>query len=168
MAPHTALGELRDGSQRGYTYLLMLFVVAVSTVMLAKGAAVWSHENQRERERELLQIGEEFRQAIGLYYERSSGPAKTYPAELADLLADPRALTVQRYLRRVYRDPITGTQEWGLIRDNRGGIMGVHSLSQSTPVFSGSLSTRKATQQAMRHSDWKFVYLPYEVASPVP
>jgi hypothetical protein len=132
-------GSPPPGRQSGITYLAVLFFVAASSAMLAAVGTIWSHERQRQKEEELIWIGNQFRQAIALYYHRSPGTVKRYPAKLEDLLEDHRHLNVARYLRRIYRDPLTGKAEWGLIPAPSGGIMGVHSLSHAKPVKSNAV-----------------------------
>lgn len=114
-----------DG-ERGFTYLGALLLVAVSGAALAAFAGAWSHAREREKQAELRWVGGQFRQAIGLYYERSPG-VKRYPERLEDLVEDKRFLTTQRYLRRVYADPVTGKADWELIPAPAGGMMGVRS-----------------------------------------
>jgi hypothetical protein len=139
----------------------MLIAVAVSGALLAAGSVVWSQQAQRDRERELLLIGKEFRRAIGLYYERTPGASKRYPERLEDLLRDERYPSMQRYLRRIYRDPMTGRTEWGLVSAPTGGIMGIYSLSNAKPIKTGGFdeSDREFDGQS-RYSDWRFVYSP--------
>ena len=145
--------------QRGYTYLMVLFMIAIMGVMLAAGAQVWHQAAQREKERELLFVGNQFRQAIGQYYLRSPGTAKKFPDELSDLLKDERQLATQRYLRKIYRDPITGEAEWGLVQVAGSGIAGVYSLSQEEPLKSSNFRLAdEAFEGAAKYSDWKFVY----------
>jgi len=145
--------------ERGFTYIAVLLAVAISGALLATGSVVWSQQAQRERERELLLIGKEFRRAIGLYYERTPGAVKRYPEKLDDLLRDDRYLSMQRYLRRIYRDPITGKTEWGLVQASTGGIMGVYSLSNDRPVKTGGFDeTDKELDGKTRYSDWHYIY----------
>jgi hypothetical protein len=86
----------------------VLFFVAMPGLGFALAAESWSHARQREKEAELQWIGGQFRQAIGLYYQRSPGALKRYPEKLEDLLEDRRFLSVQRYpdWRFVYEPPI--------------------------------------------------------------
>lgn len=142
-------------------YLAMLFAVATAGAMLAAGSVVWHQEAQRARERELLFIGKEFRNAIGLYYERSPGAIKRYPEKIEDLLRDDRHLSMQRYLRRIYRDPMTGKAGWGFIRAPGGGIMGIYSLSEAKPIKMGGFEEpERDFEGKLRYDDWKFVYVP--------
>lgn len=143
--------------QAGITYLAVLFFVAASGAILAATSIIWSHERQRQKEEELLWIGNQFRQAIALYYYRTPGTLKRYPEKLQDLLEDRRYLTTQRYLRHIYRDPITGKAAWGLVAAPSGGFMGVHSLSESSPI--------KRSYVANSYKDWKFIFEPLAARS---
>lgn len=150
--------------QGGFTYLGLLFAVALAGIVLATTGMLWSTERQREKERELLAVGDEFRRAIGTYYERSPGTVKRYPAKLDDLTKDNRYITVQRHLRQVYRDPITGIADWGVIAAPEGGIMGVHSLSTVQPIKQGGFPARFAEFEGKRSiAEWRFVYRPAAV-----
>jgi hypothetical protein len=154
---------MKSGSparQGGVTYLAVLFFVAASSAMLAATAVIWSHERQRQKEQELIWIGNQFREAIGLYYQRTPGAVKRYPEKLEDLLEDRRYLTTARYLRQVYRDPMTGKAQWGLISAPGGGFMGIRSLSQSEAIKTIERQSDGTSAGAARHSDWIFTYLP--------
>ncbi len=107
--------------ERGFTYLGLLYAVALSGVALAAAGTVWRLEAQREREADLLFAGDQIRQAVTAYRDRTpSGQQPAFPRSMGDLLDDRRWPTVKRHLRRVYRDPMTGSTEWGLI-DAPGG-----------------------------------------------
>jgi type II secretory pathway pseudopilin PulG len=147
--------------QRGFTYLAALFLVGLAGIGLAATAELWSHSRQREKEAELIWIGEQFRQAIGLYYQRSPGAVKRYPEKLEDLLEDRRYLSLQRYLRRIYADPMSGKTEWGLVPAPGGGIMGIHSITNAKPIRSAPLRRDdKTIASAASYRDWRFIYVP--------
>lgn len=155
--------------QRGFTYLVAMFAVAVAGLLLAVTSEVWSHSRQREKERELLYIGGRFREAIGLYYQRTPGTVKRYPEKLEELLEDKRYLSLQRYLRKVYADPMTGKSQWGTIAAPGGGINGVYSLSDQQPIKSGGFEDKdEKFAVSPRYSDWRFVYEPPEGGVPGP
>lgn len=148
-------------SQRGFTYVAMLLAVAVIGVGLAATGIVWSQSRQREREQELLFIGNQFRQAIALYYLRTPGAVKRYPAELEDLLEDKRYINPQRYLRKIYVDPMTGKSEWSLVKAPGGGILGVYSPSKAAPIKRSGFAVRdQAFEGATDYSGWRFLYVP--------
>lgn len=160
-------GDARRRGARGYTYLGVLLLVLVTSAGAATLGPLWSTAVQRERERELLAIGDEFRRAIGSYRALAVNGRREYPRTLDDLLRDPRVPGVRRHLRRVYADPVTGQPAWGLIAAPEGGIMGVHSLSQRAPrQRAGFPEADAAFAQAERHADWLFVVR--EPARPAP
>ncbi len=141
--------------------MVAMFAVAVAGLLLALTSEVWSHSRQREKERELLFMGSQFREAIALYYQRTPGAVKRYPEKLDDLLEDKRYLSMQRYLRKIYADPLTGKSQWGTVAAPGGGIMGMYSLSDESPIKSGNFDPNdQGFAGAQRYSEWKFIYEP--------
>lgn len=147
--------------QCGFTYIGLLIAVAIIGAALAGAGVVWHTAQQRERERELLFVGDQIRQAIGRYYNASGGPAKQYPQSLDDLLRDPRQPGMVRYLRKHYYDPITGTTDWGLVKDPSDRIMGVFSLSEEQPIKQANFSMAdRQFEGKEKYSQWMFEYRP--------
>ncbi|KQW45646.1 MULTISPECIES: hypothetical protein [unclassified Roseateles] len=102
-------------AQRGYSYLAVLFLVALTAAGLAALGQAWSTAAQRERERELAFRGGEMARAIDAYAKASPGLPQRYPESLEDLLADNRAGRPRHHLRRAYVDPFTGQADWELM-----------------------------------------------------
>jgi type II secretory pathway pseudopilin PulG len=154
------LGERRSARYcDGFTYIGVLFVVALAGISLAGLGEVWSTAAKRENEAQLLFVGGEMRRAIGQFFESSPGGAKRYPMKLEELLADPRYPTTRRYLRRLYVDPMTGAADWGLIRGPGNSIIGVYSRSEERPLkVAGFGSEGAAFANAARYADWRFVH----------
>jgi len=153
--------------QRGFTYMTVLFMVAIMAGGLALVGEVWSTSNAREREAELLHVGNEYRKAIERYY--LLGPQRQYPKSLADLLKDPRQPGTVRYLRKLYPDPITGKEEWGLVKSADGGFAGVYSLSEAAPLKSAGFAVRDAAFEGKaKYSEWQFVYAPAQAGAAKP
>ncbi|NNU42343.1 type II secretion system protein [Ramlibacter montanisoli] len=152
----------RAGQQRGFTYIALLLAVAVQGAVLAATASVWHTAQKRERERELLFVGEQFRSAIRAYAQTGPGTAGQLPATLDDLLLDPRFPGTRRHLRKVFVDPMTWKAEWGLVRTPDGrGILGVYSLSPEKPLKTANFRPAdRAWEGANSYSEWKFVYKP--------
>ena len=105
----------------GFTYLGLLITILLMTSAVAAVGSVWELGNRRGKEIELLFIGDQFRKALAGYYRDGTSEADRYPKQISDLVKDPRTLVTRRYLRKIYTDPITGTTEWGLIRNASGG-----------------------------------------------
>lgn len=148
---------MRSGRRRGgYTYVVVLAWIALAGVGLGITGELWATAAQREREADLLYIGEAFRAALNAYYEQSPGVPR-YPATLAALLRDERYPTVRRHLRRIYVDPMTGKAEWGLVRDGSGTIVGVHSLSRARPLRNAHFSrAQEAFAGKQAYAEWVF------------
>ncbi|WP_085676883.1 MULTISPECIES: type II secretion system protein [unclassified Pseudomonas] len=141
----------------GFTYLGVLLLIAISSMALAATGTVWSSVAQREHERELLWVGGQYAQALRSYYRASPGLAQ-YPKELADLLEDNRFPQAKRHIRRLYPDPITNSDDWGLLRAIDGRITGVHSRSDATPFKRSGFDTQFSGFEGLEHySDWQFV-----------
>jgi hypothetical protein len=134
-------------------------LVAFMGVGLAIGGDIYATSLRREKERELLFIGHQFRAALGQYVLANAGGVQgIYPATLDDLLKDPRFPNVHRHLRRLYRDPVTGKSEWGLIMQ-QGRIIGVHSLSDQLPIKQDNFEPDDVAFRAKQHyADWAFTY----------
>ncbi|ACO79076.1 hypothetical protein AvCA_29070 [Azotobacter vinelandii CA] len=143
--------------QRGFTYLGVLFLVALMGGALAAAGQLWSTASRRDKERDLLWIGDQYAKALRSYYRSASGVAQ-YPQSLEELLEDRRQIKRQRHLRRLYADPVTGSREWGLIRSTDGRIAGVYSLSERRPLKSANFPPEWEHFEGMtRYADWQFV-----------
>jgi type II secretory pathway pseudopilin PulG len=147
----------RPGRSGGFTYLTVLFAVALVGLGLGMAGEAWQTAVMRDKEAQLLYVGGQYRRAIERYY--LSGPAQ-YPSALSDLLKDTRQARTERYLRKLYPDPITGKDEWGLVKSPAGEIMGVYSLSGEKPFRTTGVGDGNDFGDATKYSDWKFVYKP--------
>ena len=98
-------GRRRD--QGGFVLLTLLFTAAAIAIQLAISLPRAAMEAQRIREEKLIYRGEQYKRAIELYYRKH----QKYPQELDDL-EDTNGV---RYLRRRYKDPLTGEDEWRLV-----------------------------------------------------
>ena len=140
----------------GFTYLALLFWVALIGVGLAALGEFWSTASRREKEAELLFVGEQFRRAIVAYQAVNKGRGDGLPQSLEALLGDAKDVPLRRYLRKVFVDPMTGTNQWGLLRSPTGGIQGVYSLSEERPFRETGFPPESGLTGGSRYSDWKF------------
>jgi len=152
-----ARGLLR---QAGFTYLTVMFIVAILLGGLAIVGETWETSARREKEVELLFIGNQYRRAIGLYYLATPGPNKMYPRQIEDLLKDPRQPGTMRHLRKLFPDPMTG-KPFVVIKGADGGVQGVASTSDEAPLKVANFRVRDAVfEGAQKYSDWKFIHTP--------
>jgi type II secretory pathway pseudopilin PulG len=144
------------GRTAGFTYLGVLFLLAILGVGAAAAAILHSLEQRRAREAELLFAGDAYRRAITAYHSANAAAPAPYPRDLSSLLRDPNALQVRRFLRRLYPDPMTGG-EWGLVRDAQGGIRAVYSLASGAPIKRANFAAAEAAFAAAKsYADWRF------------
>jgi type II secretory pathway pseudopilin PulG len=148
----------RAGAQRGFTYVAVLAILALLGVALAAVGTRWADRVQREREQDLLRVGQLYAQAILAYHRGSPGSDKTWPKNLQDLLLDPRMLGTVRYLRAPYGDPMVPGQPFGLVRAADDTIRGVYSTSTATPFQQATVDLGVVVLAPAQHySDWQFI-----------
>lgn len=144
--------------QRGFTYIGALVLVALLGIGLAAAGQVWHTAQKREKERELLFIGQQFRLALYQYAKQTPDKGKRAPSSLEELLRDPRHPVTLRHLRKIYPDPMTGTAEWGLVKGPGGEILGVHSLSAEEPLKKANFALAdRRFEGTKKYSDWVFM-----------
>ena len=85
-------------SERGYVMAALLVAMSVMAIMLSTAMPVYQTVARREREAELIFRGEQYARAIAMFQRKY---ANALPPDV-DVLID------QRFLRKKYKDPITG------------------------------------------------------------
>ena len=157
--------------EKGFIFIWALFAVALLGVIMAGIGQVWQTKTQREKEQELLFVGEQFHKAIMSYYNNATGGPKQYPESLEDLLLDDRSSTPKRHLRKIFLDPMTNSFKWGLVTEpapkqtteinliDGAGIIGVYSRSQKVPIKVKNFPDEYANfSKAESYQDWQFVF----------
>jgi type II secretory pathway pseudopilin PulG len=152
--------------QTGFTYIGLLVMIVLIGLMLAATGEVAGTAAQRERERELLFIGHQYRDAIARFYHQNH----RYPQELAELIesatSGPQSA---HFLRRLYADPMTGATDWVLLPSLGGGIMGVASASTRAPLKRAGFDEVDVDfQDAETYAGWTFVYDPLALRQHAP
>jgi type II secretory pathway pseudopilin PulG len=152
--------------EAGFTYLAALFLVALLSLMSLMAVETWKTAEQREKERQLLFAGEQYRHAIQTYYDLSPGSVKKYPAALTDLILDKRATRLIRPIRQLFLDPMNVNAQWGVVDAPGGGIMGVYSLSAAMPIKQDGFTAEEADFMGQKsYQGWRFVYVPAVVVT---
>lgn len=147
--------------QQGMALMGALLVIILMGLALAEAGNRWSDIQRREREQELMKVGDTIRKAIGSYYNQSPGMVKQFPPTLSSLLKDDRFPIPQRHLRKLYIDPVTQRKGWGLLYAPSGGIMGVYSLSGERPFKTRNFSPPyQEFEKKKAYIDWIFAYMP--------
>ena len=145
-------------SQRGSVYLVVMFAVVVMSISITAAAKQWKTVVQREKEADLLARGMEIQAAIGFYSKArqlgSTVPGEKYPLTLEELTKGPKP-----FLRKVYKDPMTG-EDWDYIREpETGRIRGVRSRSKLAPIKQHQFPPAVAHFEGLtQYHDWVFQY----------
>lgn len=157
-----------DRSERGYAYVLLLFVLAISAGALASLAEHVAVDRQREREAELLFRGDAIARAIERFRARQVDGQVRGPQTLEELVIDRRTREPAFHLRRLYTDPFTGRADWQLLRDAEGAIVGVHSRSAQAGLARVQVplvAPEPAASGMLRVARWHFMARPPEDAA---
>ena len=140
----------RSGNgERGYILLTLLLIVSLMIIMAAVIVPTITFEIRRDKEEELIHRGVQYSRAIRAYYKKFG----SYPARIEQL----ESTNNLRFLRKRYKDPITGKDfkllHYGEVQMSFGGgvIPGatpVSALAQATnggPGANGSAFGQSTT-----------------------
>ena len=114
----------RAGRQ-GFVLLSLLFFVAAIAIQVAISLPQAAMQAQRVRDERLIYRGKQYKRAVQLYFRKH----QKYPEKIDDL----EETNGQRFLRRRYKDPLTGEDEWRLIHMGADGRMTdslIHDLEE--------------------------------------
>src|SRR6266705_1095808 len=132
----------------GFSLAALIFFATAASILAAAAVPAYQMQAKREREKELIFRGEEYTRAIQKY-QRKFG---VYPGSI-DQLVQTNGL---RFLRRAYKDPITG-KDFRLIRYNPDGSLSgsklfaqnvnPQSLFGNTQIFGQQPGAQPGVQQ---------------------
>jgi type II secretory pathway pseudopilin PulG len=97
----------KQAGEQGYILIAVLFLVAMVLITLSIAAPKMAKEIERDREVELVHRGQQYVRAVKLYYKKFG----SYPPNM-DALVKTNEI---RFLRKRYKDPMTGKDDWHLI-----------------------------------------------------
>lgn len=129
-----------ESGERGYALVALVTALTVMLVLMSVAAPTWHYVVQNDREEELLFRGGQIADAVSRY-QRKNGSG--FPPNLDVLVKG-------KFLRKAYKDPMTKSGEWRLLRPGeqilpplppRTGVPGLASPSP-TPTPSPSPTPR--------------------------
>ena len=129
MAPTRLIRRRQAIRESGFTFLWLIFALAVAAAGAAAIAQPIQLAAQRDREAELAFRGNQIARALTNYWAHTPGNSKRLPLALDDLVEDRRSEPPLHHLRQLYADPFTGQADWVVLRDEEGRIYAVHSRS---------------------------------------
>jgi type II secretory pathway pseudopilin PulG len=121
-------------AQKGYILLAVMLLITLMLIALSVELPRIAQQVQREKEEELVHRGMDYARAVKRFYHKSN----TYPSSI-EQLKDTNHI---RFLRKEYKDPITGESEWKLVHMNEAEIKlpqgnGVQGLQGANPGLVG-------------------------------
>ena len=142
-------------SESGFTYIAALVMVVVMGIMLGATGQLMSTVMKREREKELIFRGLQYRDAIERWTKKGMMPL----LDLNHLLKDPRSAAGEKYLRQLYKDPVTGKDFKLIVNQATREITGVASTSEEEPFKKGNFpDVIKNFKDAKKYSAWEFKF----------
>ena len=121
---HSRPRTSRRNAEEGFALLFIFVLMAGIAVAMLMQLPRVAFETQREREEMLIERGEQYQRAIGLYVKQM----KRYPQKIEDL----ESTNNMRFLRRRYVDPMTGKDDWRQIHVGPGGQL-LDSMVKKAP-----------------------------------
>src|SRR5712675_1885350 len=103
----------RRRHEQGYILITMLLVVALMAITTAVALPAISFRIRRDREQEMIHRGVQYSRAIRAYYKKFG----RYPTRIEDL----DNTNNLRFLRKHYKDPITG-QDFRVLHHGEPGV----------------------------------------------
>ena len=124
--------ERADGED-GYLLLAVLVMVFLVLLALSVAAPKVAKQIQRDKEREAVERGLQYRRAIQLYYKKFGA----YPTDIKQL----ENTNEMRFLRKRYKDPITDKDDWRLIHVGEAKVPPLGFFGQPLQTGMSSVST---------------------------
>jgi type II secretory pathway pseudopilin PulG len=103
----------------------LLVAIAVMAVAMSVALPAWRHENQREKEEELIFRGRQYVHALQLYQRQY---AAAYPADVD-------VLVKQKFLRKKYADPMVEDGKFEIVY--QGSVIAVSPQQRITTAQPG-------------------------------
>jgi type II secretory pathway pseudopilin PulG len=151
------LSHAGPARQHGWALLTMVLAALLVSVSATTAFVSMRLERERERQQELLANGRTLVLALRSYHKAEWATQPEWPRDLSELVEDRRSPRIQRHLRRIPIDPITGKPEWGLLREG-GRIIGVHSSGTAkTLIRRGFHPEFAGFDRALTVNEWRFL-----------
>jgi len=129
----------RPAGQRGYVLLAVMLLMTMMLLTLSIELPRIGQQIKREKEEELIHRGNEYKNAIKRFYRKNG----RYPLTLEDLEKGNN----MRFLRKRYKDPFTGKDDWRLLHvgEVQLNLTGGANSTSPPPILGGGLNPPPAS-----------------------
>jgi type II secretory pathway pseudopilin PulG len=134
--PHATIPPRR--SERGYILLMLMLFVTLMVIAAGVAAPTMAFRVRRDREEEMIHRGTQYSRAIQRYVKKTG----RYPSRLEDL----ENTNNIRFLRRRYKDPITG-KDFKLLHVGEVQLTGSPGIAGASPIGSPAAQAGGAALQ---------------------
>ncbi|KXZ69134.1 hypothetical protein [Acinetobacter venetianus] len=117
MVATTRLGK---SQQTGMTYVFFLWFILIYGILLGSYIEVTSTQSKRLKEQDFIYTAQLYIKALERYYKDH----QVLPKDIKQLLCDGQTYPCKRYLRQLYKDPLTH-QSFIYIYDEQKQVIGV-------------------------------------------
>ena len=124
-------------AESGYVLLAVMLTLTLMLAAMAIEAPRIAQQIKREREEELIHRGEDYATAVKRFVHKNGG---RYPLSIEQL----ENTNHIRFLRKRYKDPITGESDWKLVHAGEAQIIIPTPKGQA-----GTLPTSSPTQNSL-------------------
>src|SRR5438046_2191985 len=115
----------RRRSERGYILLILMLSVALLTIAALSWVEKVDFQIKRDREEELIHRGVQYSRAVRRYFKKFG----RYPTRIEEL----ENTNNQRFLRKKYKDPITG-KDFKLLHVGEVQLASAAGIATATPI----------------------------------
>jgi type II secretory pathway pseudopilin PulG len=152
------LAQATRSSEGGFAMAGLLVGIALLSLGLSVAMPTWRTLVQREKEEELIWRGQQYDRAIQLYRKKNAAPGAPSVERLVE----------GKFLRKAYKDPITGGDFEIIGVSPAGNAPGVQQPQRGFGQLVGGVRS-KSKAKSFRvlngrtvYSDWQFTYVPWK------
>lgn len=125
MVAITRLGK----AQSGMTYVFFLWFILIYGILLGSYIEITSTQSKRLKEQDFIYTAQLYIKALERYYKDH----QILPKDIKQLLCDGQTYPCKRYLRQLYKDPLT-QQSFIYIYDEQKQIIGVKTNTKGEVI----------------------------------
>lgn len=124
-----AITKLGKSQQTGMTYVFFLWFILIYGILLGSYIEVTSTQSKRLKEQDFIYTAQLYIKALERYYKDH----QVLPKDIKQLLCDGQTYPCKRYLRQLYKDPLTH-QSFIYIYDEQKQIIGVKTNTKGEVI----------------------------------